>query len=271
MKQVLLSIGSLCALCSLSACGGLRSTSTSTPPPGTSPVPNVAGNWQFNTASSVPGNPALAVAGSIGQNGSAVSGALHVTGSSCFDQLTILGLNGTVSTGTTSLTSTSQDGQVVTFMGVFHNSTFTGTYSVNGGCDSGDRGSVTGISISLADADGWSGSFTSSAQATFDVAGSFAQSTSASSEGSFLITGTASFDSPCFSPATLTPGTFPSGNFVLGSLVSIEILTNNGTLTFTGTVDPSTEIVNGTYKVVGGTCDQTGTATLALVGQYDYH
>lgn len=264
----------LAAAALLSGCGASRPVSTSTPPETPPPpIPNVAGNWQFSAASTVPGNPPLAVAGSISQNGSSISGALHVEGSSCFDQLTVMGLNGTVSadgTSLTTLTSTSPNGQVVTFTGDFHflNNTFTGTYSVNGGCDNGDKGSVTGNRISLADADGWSGEFTSSSQTSFGGTGNFAL-VAASSEGSFGVTGTASFDSPCFSSATLSPGIFPSGSFVLGSQVSLEILTDNGTLTFTGT-EATGEVINGTYKVVGGTCDQTGTAVVALVGQWDY-
>ena len=260
----------------LSGCGASRQTSNSpsTPSPGqpsgTPSTPNVAGNWKFSATSNIPGNPPLTFAGSIGQTNSAVSSALHVDGSSCFNQLAIVGFTGTVTAGSTSLASTALNGQVVAFTGKFTNTTFTGTYKINGGCDNGDQGSVTGISISLADADSWSGKFTSSAQKTLNVTGDFAQSLSASGEGSLGITGTASFDSPCFSSATLKPGTFPSGNFILGSLVSLEIPTDNGTLTFIGTVDPSTEIINGTYKVVGGTCDQTGTAVVALGGQWDY-
>lgn len=56
----------------------------------------------------------------------------------------------------------------------------------------------------------------------------------------------------------------------LGTLVSLEIETNNGTVAFLGTVNPATGIINGTYTVVGGTCAQTGTAVLALGGQWDY-
>ena len=271
MKQMAIFLV-LSASALLSGCGASRPASTSTLPgtPSAS-IPNVAGNWQFSASPTVSGNPPLAVAGRIGLDGSSLSGALHVDGSRCFDQLTIMSLNGTVSAGTASLTSASLNGQVVTFNGNFLNKTFTGTYTVNGGCDNGDKGSVTGISISLADADGWSGKFISTTQTEFKVAGNFAQSSNASSAGSLGITGTATFDSRCFSSGTLSPGTFPSGNFILGSLVSLEILTDNGTVTFVGTVDPSSEIINGTYKVVGGTCDQTGTAVVALGGQWDYH
>ena len=102
------------------------------------------------------------------------------------------------------------------------------------------------------------------------MSGNFAQISTASSQCSFGITGTATFDTPCFSAATLSPGSFPSGSFILGTLVSLEIKTDNGTLAFLGTVDPLTEYMRGTYSVVGGTCDQTGTAVLVLTGQWDY-
>lgn len=261
-----------------SGCSGSRPASTSTSPGTPSAIPNIAGNWQFSAVPAVPENPPLAVAGSIDQSGSSVGGALHVDGSSCFDQMTIMGLNGTVSTdaATTSLSSTltsaSLNGQVITFTGNFNylKKTFTGTYSVSGGCDNGDKGSVSGILISLANADGWSGTFTSSAQTTFNATGNFAQNSNASSEGSFGFTGTAAFDTPCFNTASINPGSFPSGNFILGSLVSLEIPTDNGTLSFLGTVDPVSEVMVGNYGVVGGTCNQTGTAVLALVGQWDY-
>jgi hypothetical protein len=257
----------------LSGCGASNSPSPSTTSPGQpsgTQTPNIAGNWQFNAASNIPGNPSLTFAGNIGQTNSAVSGALHVDGSSCFNQLTIMGLTGTVTAGSTSLTSTALNGQVVTFTGKFTNFTFTGTYNINGGCDAGDQGSVTGAIVTLADADAWSGTFTSSAQKAFNASGNFAQSTTASPEGSLGITGTATFDTQCFSAETISAGSFPSGNFIIGTRVSLEIETDNGTVAFDGTVNPITEIINGTYSVVGGTCDQTGTAVLALGGQWDY-
>ena len=254
-------------------CGGSRQVAQATQPT-TQPSPNstwiIAGNWQFNAVSSVPGKPPLAIAGSIGQVATAATSALHVKGSNCFDQLAILDLAGTVTNDVTTLTSAALNGQVVTLTGNFTNNSFTGTYSVTGGCDAGDQGNITGASVSIADADAWEGTFTSSAQKTFSVTGNFAQGTSPSPEGSLGITGTAAFDTPCFGAQTISAGSFPSGSFVLGTAVSIEVDTNNGTLDFAGVVDPSTEFINGTYTVSGGTCDQTGTAQLILTGQWDY-
>ncbi len=274
----LATVFALSAAVLLFGCGGVprpAPTSTftsSTPPPPVTPppIPNVASNWQFSAVSNVTGNPPLTFAGSISQTGSVATAALHVDGSTCFDQLTTMGLTGTVTADSTSLTSTAVNGQVVTFTGQLTNSTFTGTYSVNGGCAAGDKGSVTGFAVYIADADSWDGTFISSAQTKFNVTGNFAQSTTASPEGSFGITGTATFDTPCFSAATLSPGSFPSGSFILGTLMSFEIMTNNGTVTFIGTVDPVSATMSGTYNVSGGTCDQTGTAFVALTGQWDY-
>jgi hypothetical protein len=276
----LATVFALSATVLLVGCGGVPRPApivSSPAPPTTTPTPSVAGgNYQFSATSTVPGKSPLTFSGSItfniiGQGVSlAVIGALHVDGSNCFNQLTTMDLTGTATGGSASLTSTALDGQVVTITGNFTNGGFTGTYSVNGGCDDGDQGSVTGININIFDADGWSGTFTSAAQKTFNVSGDFAQNTNADSTGSFGITGTATFDTPCFSATNLNTGSFPSGSFVLGTLVSLEITTNNGTVDFVGTLDPLTETMSGTYSVVGGTCDQTGSAFVALGGQWDY-
>src|SRR5580704_5246145 len=86
------------------------------------------GNWQFNAASSVPGKPPLTFAGSIGQTGTAVTSALHVDGSNCFDRLTTISFTSTVTGTSTSLTSPAIDGQVIILTGNFSGEAFNGTY-----------------------------------------------------------------------------------------------------------------------------------------------
>jgi hypothetical protein len=244
-----------------------QSSATSSP----STPATLTDNWQLSAASTVAGRPPLTFAGSISQTSSSVSGALHVSGSSCFNQLTTVGLTGTeTAAGNASLTSAAVSGQVVTLSGTFSGLGFTGTYSVAGGCDGGDQGTITGVTVDVTDADAWNGKFTSSTQTVFNVVGNFTQSPSANSDGTFGITGTATFDTPCFSAATISPGSLPSGNFILGTLVSLQIQTNNGTVTFLGT-ESTGEFIYGTYTIAGGTCAQTGTAALALTGQWDYH
>jgi hypothetical protein len=101
--------------------------------------------------------------------------ALHVDGSNCSHRLTAIGLTGTVTADNTSLTLTALDGQVVTFTENSANATFTGTDSNNVRCAASDRGRVTGINIPYT-ASQLNGTFTSSAQGTFNLAGDIAHS-----------------------------------------------------------------------------------------------
>lgn len=214
------------------------------------------------------GTPPVTIAGSINQSGSAVSGAVHVGGSNCFDQPTTISLTGTLTGNNISLTSTSVGGQVTTFTGSITDTALTGTYAVTGGCADGDQGTVTGIKI-LSITGALSGTFTTSDKETFNVAAQVTQG-GAGSEGSFGLTGTVTFGSSCFSSGTITPGTFPSGSFILGTHVAIEIKTDNGTVAFLGTANQATGEISGDYTVVGGTCDHSGTAALDASSPWDY-
>ena len=272
----------LSVLVLLGGCGG--GGRTSGPPPASSPAPpsdppphalDIAGNWQFSTTS-VAGMAHATISGSIAQSGSSVSGAAHLDGSKCFDRLTTIGLTGTLTGSNISLTSTSVDGQVTTFTGSISNdalngadSALAGTYTIDGGCANGDHGNVTGIRIPFI-ANTLNGTFTTSGGETFDVVGDEAQFGTASSEGSFGITGTVTFSTPCFSSGTITPGTFPSGSFIIGTSVALEIETGNGTVTFLGTLNRDRSEIRGNYTVGGGTCDDTGTAVLVVSSPWDY-
>jgi hypothetical protein len=268
MKQLSSTSWLLSALVLLCGCGGGVRTSGPTsgsPPQGL----NIAGNWHFSTTSTVSGTPPVTIAGSISQSGSSVSGAVHVDGSICFDRLTTIGLTGTLTGSNIALTSESVDGQVITVAGSITDRAFTGTYTINGGCASGDHRNVTGIRIPFI-ANQLSGTFTTSGQKTFSVVGDVAQSSGASLDGSFGISGTVTFSTPCFSSGTVTPGTFSSGSFIMGRAVALEIETSNGILTFLGTVNLDRSEVSGDYTISGGTCDDTGTAVLYVTSPWDY-
>jgi hypothetical protein len=155
------------------------------------------------------------------------------------------------------------EGQVITFIGNFADTTFNGTYKINGGCAAGEQGSLTGVNISNIGKN-LSGSFINYAQKTFNVVG-------ASSDGTFPITGTGSFDTPCFSAGTIQPGTFSAGSFILGESVALEVETSKSILAFIGTLSQSgSGAVIGNYTVSGGGCDDSGTAVLQVAGQWDY-
>ncbi len=251
--------GLFAALVVLSACGASSTGNKGTPGPPPLLL-NLAGNWEFNTTSTA-GNSPLTIAGSINQNGSSLGSALHVNGSNCFDHLSTVSLKGTLTGSKVLLTSTSVSGQVTALSGNVTDSTFTGTYTVTGGCANGDHGDVTGLKV-VSIGGLLSGTFTTSTNEPFAVSAQVTQA-SPSSVGSFGISGTVTFTMPCLKSGTIIAGTFPSGSFILGTSVVLEIKTDNGVVNLVGTANHATAEINGDYKITGGSCDQIGTAYLA--------
>jgi hypothetical protein len=227
------------------------------------------GNWQFSLTPVVPGTPALTIAGSISQSGGSLSGAVHIDGSNCFDFPTTVGLTGTVGSGNVSLTSTSFRDQVLTLTGTITNNTFTGTFAIDGGCADGEHGSIAGTNVPTI-GNILNGTFTTSGGDAFDVSAEIAQSSNASVDGTFPITGTATFQKSCLNSGPLMSGTFPSGSYILGKSVALLIHVGSGTLAYLGTEDLSKGQISGTYTVFGGTCDQTGSAVWVVSSPWDY-
>jgi hypothetical protein len=270
MKHLLITSGLLSILVLLCSCGGGRASvtpPTTVPPSGTQPPQgsNIPGDWEFATRSTV-GMPALAIGGSIIQSGSTLSSTLHVDGSSCFGQPTAIHLTGTLADGNISLTSESVNGQVISLAGTITNKDgypyqLTGTYTIDGGCATGDQGKVTGYSV-----DGinglWYGNLTTAGGADIHWGTDQLGQVVASSEGSIGLTGNFNFDGSCFSSGKLTPGMFPTPSFILGTSVALYIPTGNGTVAFVGTADPD-GLIRGTYTVTGGSCESTGTGYLS--------
>lgn len=248
----------LSCLVLLCGCGGGRIPS---PPVGPPPLfLNIAGNWQFTMTSTTAGTSPLTIAGIINQSSTSVSGVVHVNGSDCFDSLTTIALTGTLTGSSISLSSTSVVGQVATLTGTISDGAFTGTYAINGGCAGADQGNVTGVKVPPIMGT-LNGTFTTSERSTFDAVAHLTQS-STSSVGTFGLNGTITFSTPCFGSGTIKTRTFPSGSFIMGTSVALEIESDNGILNFTGTVNPDTGEIRGDYVVSGGTCDQAGTAVL---------
>jgi len=266
----------LSVLVLLSGCGGGVRTSgpPSSPASGPTSAPpaqsqNISGNWQFSTTSMVlPGIPPATIAGNLSQSDGSVNGAVHVDGWSCFDQGTTIGLTGTLTDSSVSLTSTSVDGQVITFSGNItikanFPDTLTGTYAINGGCANGDQGNVTGYSVEAFNGS-WYGNLTTAGGADIHWGTDQLGQVGPSSEGSFGLTGTFNFDGACFNSGKLTPGTYPTPSFILGTSVALNIPTDNGTIAFVGTAGPDEGgLIRGTYTVTGGSCESNGTGYLS--------
>ena len=272
MKHLSSTLWLLSILVLLCGCGGGARTSlpASTPPltPPSDPPSSdlkIPGNWELATKSTV-GRPALAIGGSIFQSGTTLSAALHVDGSSCFEQATAIGLTGTLKDGNISLTSAAVNGQVMTLAGTIAKKDgypyqLTGTYTIDGGCASGEQGNVTGFSV-----DGingvWYGNLTTAGGVDIHWGTDQLGQVGVSSEGSFGLTGNFSLDGACSAAGTLTPGTFPTPSFILGTSVALNIPTNNGTISFVGTTNHG-GLIRGTYTITGGSCESTGTGYLS--------
>ena len=208
----------------------------------------------------------MAIAGSISASSGSVNGVVHVTGSNCFDPLTAIGMTGTLTGSNISLTSATVAGQVATLTGTVSDPTasqpgrFTGTYAINGGCSDGDQGNVTGTT-EYPIGGNWAGDLTSATGVINRLTVTMAQG-NATSEGTFLLGGTAGFEvGTCFKSATILSGTYPSGSYVIGDFVSLEIQTDNGLIEFVG--KPSGGVIWGTYTLSGSTCEPAGTGYLS--------
>jgi hypothetical protein len=209
--------------------------------------------------------PSTTISGNIAQSGTSLAGAMHVQGSNCFDPTASSALTGTVTGNNVSLTLTSVDGQVTTLSGSVATNSLTGTYAIVGGCADGDQGNVNAMQVPS-----MTGSLSGTLTSATGVVNMDFQLTQygASSDGSFGITGNGGFTGACFKSGTLVAGSFPTGSFILGTSLTLQIQTDNGIFSFAGTADLS-GLVTGTYTVVGGSCDQSGTASL-VASPWDY-
>ena len=250
------------AIVALSGCGG---TSARRPQSQLTNA-NLAGNWQFSTTPTA--GSVLAMAGSIKQSGAAISGSLHLDGSSCFDRQTTISFTGTLTGKNISMTSMTVASQLITISGNVTDTALTGTYSITGGCADGDQGNISAAKIPPITST-LNGTFTATGQAPFELTAQVNQD-NAAANGTFAITGSVTVKTPCFTSGTLQSAAFPSGSYLLGTSVALEIETNNGTLVFLGTMDPASGEIDGTYTVSGGSCDEDGTAVLNMKGPWDY-
>jgi len=222
------------------------------------------GNWAVTgtrTGGGAIANTTFYVGGSLTQSGKTVSGTMYIIGLSCFDSYSGVAFTGTVSGKTLTLTSPAIGGQVVTVTATGTNSALTGTYSVAGGCDTGDTGTITANPVPSINGT-WSGPIVgdSNGDPNASLAIAFTQAATASSDGTFAITGTLTYTGSTCSAS----GSINTGSYIVGPHLVISANTNDGgSLSYDGYLNSTTAptSVFGNYSDAGGNCTDVLTAT----------
>lgn len=234
----------------LTACGSSGNSGATVTPPPTPTYPALTGNWSLSAMSQVTSLTYI-MGGYITNTNGAVSGTIHLLNSGCYAITTDVPITGTVSTsGAFTATSSAVATQVITISGTVTSTALTaGTYSITGGCATGDHGTVTGYAAPPY-SNIYSGNFIS-VPSRITIATMIATTqTGPDVDGFYHVTGTATFSgSPCFSSGTISAST------IAGSYMAITITTSNGTVNFDGyDTDSTGKTVSGAYSVTGGIC-----------------
>ena len=243
MKSIILIALAICLVFSISGCGGYSSH-------GNTPLSQtLAGTWDFTYVSSTSGS--ATVSGTFTQTSGAFSASVALTGT-CSSTGTISGtVSGSAITGT--LTEASPETISVTGTIASGGNTASGTYSVmsaTGACAaaSGDKGTWTGMRTATP-----IGPYS----AMVRTADRLPMQVILNLDGEpALLTGTANFtNSACLHSLHVT-GTQSGRHLELSGDNG-----NDGTIVFTGTVDPEARNLNLT-SVVSGACQaESGSGT----------
>lgn len=262
-------IASACALAvSLLAAGCGDNSSTMTSAANTA---NVSGNWKI-AASATPASSTqvAAVAGSLATDNGAVTGTFHTaalkgqTASQlCISPSTALPMSGTINTSNAvTLTSPSTNGNVVTIHGTYDPATKTmsnSTLAIAGTCG------VTAAPMVAAQyqpiSGTYTGTFNSDDNYTLPVTAQFTQTTSPDANGTFHLTGSATFvQNPCITNPVVTD------SVVTGDAFSATYTDPNTHIQVvaTGTFNTDASKLTITNYVMSGSamCSDTGNGSL---------
>jgi len=239
-------------------CGGGGSSSGNGGSGGASPTPPISinGNWQFIETSNTFGTQDT-VAGSLLQNGGAVTGNMFIYNSPCAVKGITYPLTGTES-GDSFSGTLNEAGQEVSLSATVSSdgNSISGTYQAPaGGCTNGDAGTLSGQRYaSLAGT--YSGAFQSnnSSLAPFNISAMITQDSQGNLTAAATITG-----SPCLASMNLT-GT------IAGELLAVEGSDPAGNvLAIGGTANLSGTSLSLSYQVTGGSCGaDSGAGTLTI-------
>ena len=215
------------------------------------------GNWSM-AATSNGSAGSFNIGGNLSQSGSSLAGTMYVVGS-CISTSEQVAFTGSVSGSNVTLSSSGGSGQVITLNLTGTASSLTGTYTVSGGCDTGDSGTV--VATPVASVTGtWNAPIVNDGNGDPNVTLSMAltEATTASTNGSFALTGTLTYTgSTCSVTGTITQASI-TGHYVVINANTVEYDGSSGSFTYTQGLlnNPSSPTtMTGTYNVIEGLCD----------------
>jgi hypothetical protein len=224
-----------------------------------------SGNWYLQTYSQVSAtgmSKMPQIGGSLNQTDSSITGILHVSNSDCFDWLADIPVTGTVNGNTATITSASTNGQVITITGTVSSNLISGSYSIAGGCATGDQGTVSGVAVPST-AGNWSGDLSNSGIGQA-VAAAISQG-AANSDGFYPLGGTLTFSgTPCFASGNLAA----DQSWILGNQVQAIVNLSDGSQMalngFLTDAAAAAKQITVNFSVNGGSCSgQSGSLTFS--------
>src|SRR6267378_1508446 len=215
------------------------------------------GNWSVTATSSNPAIGTFHVGGNLAQIGNTLSGTMYVVSSLCFDDSKPISLTGTVNGQEVTLASTDINGQVFSVTAIATtNSALDGTYTITGGCGSGDSGTAA-ANVVPSISGTWGGSLVGSGGPSVALNINLVQSAIASADGSFALTGDLVYaGSSCSDSGTITSA-FIAGSYILLNADTVETDGSVGNVTYNNVLlddSQNPQNMSGTYEVAFGLC-----------------
>jgi hypothetical protein len=216
------------------------------------------GNWSMTATPS--GGGTFYIGGNLTQNGGSLAGTMYVVSSGCYSSSQTVTFTGTVKGTKVTLTSASVGGEVITIAATgTSGSALTGTYTIAGGTTcNGETGTLTANPVPSIGAS-WSGPILNDAfgdpNVTFSVA--LTQAHSASSDGTFALTGNITFTGSSCSVSGTLNSAFIAGPYLLINGSTLETDNSTGDFSYQQVLlnNSSTPTsMTGTYQVNSGLC-----------------
>lgn len=242
--------GSLCLSLTLIALAGCNASHM------TGPAANLTGNWAFTTNATGSNSSQLTLnAGLSAQSNGQVTAVAHLNGASCASAQTALQLAGSLNEfGQLTLTSQPFGGTTLTIKGEIPagSSKLTNTTMTFTGGNCASLGAQPAFGTQYSQINGtYAGNFADQDGTQFPVTATLTQTTQPDANGTFHLSGSATFpNNPCFTQPIVTD------SLVTGNNLSTTYAQGNATITAVGTFNSdATQLTVTNWQVSGGMCD----------------